>query len=105
MANSADVVPLPLGRRARGAPEFPEPVDYFVDAAVPGRALSVTWAPDNQALQVRIESPDGSLTSLVLPADQVLDLVRALVAGLPEVGARCPRPPATVLPLTPRPSD
>ena len=100
MADSAEVVPL----RPRG-PEFPEPADYFVDAADPARALSVTWSPDHEAVQLGIESADGVPFSLVLPADEVLDLVRALVGGLPEVGARCSRPPATILPMTPRPSD
>ncbi|HUR74590.1 MAG TPA: hypothetical protein VMZ00_09955 [Sporichthya sp.] len=102
MADRAEVVPLPLGRRARSAPEFPEPTEYFSDAANPARALSVTWSPDHRAVQVSIDDAGGPPTALLLDADDVLDLVRALVTGLPEPGPACPRPPATVLPLTPR---
>jgi hypothetical protein len=105
MADSANVVPLPVGRGARSAPAFPEPADFFLDAADPARALSVTWSPDHEAIQLGIESADGSSTALVLPAEEVLDLIRALVEGLPEAGAACSRAPATVVPLTPRPRD
>ena len=95
MADRADVVPL----RHRGAPEFPEPAEVFVDAADSGRALSVAWSPDQQVVQFSIEEPGGNSSALVLDADDVLDLVRALVEGLPEPAAACPRPPAIVLPL------
>jgi hypothetical protein len=99
MADRADVVPLPVGRKARGAAQFPEPADYFVDVEDPARALSVTWSPDHTVVQLGIEAADGSPTALVLHADEVLDLVRALVVGLPEHGTGCPHPPATVVPL------
>ncbi len=101
----ADVVPLPLGRGARSAPEFGEPAEFFVDLADPARGLSLTWAPDQQVVQVAIEGADGSSTGVILDADDVLNLVRALVEGLPESGPARPRPPATVLPLRPRPAD
>lgn len=99
MADRADVVPLPVGRKARGAAQFPEPADYFVDADDPGRALSIAWSPDHTVVQLGIQAADGSPTALVLQADEVLDLVRALVEGLPETGTGCPHPPATVVPL------
>jgi hypothetical protein len=100
----ADVVPLPLGRGARSAPEFGEPAEFFVDLADPARALSLTWSPDQQVVQVSIEAPGDRSSVVILDADDVLNLVRALVEGLPEPGPACPRPPATVLPLTPRPT-
>lgn len=95
----ADVVPL----RRRSAPEFPEPAEFFLDAADPARSLSLTWSPDQQVVQVSIGTVGGAPAALVLDADEVLDLVRALVEGLPDSGPRCSGPPATVLPLTPRP--
>jgi hypothetical protein len=93
----ADVVPL----RRRGAPEFSEPADYFVDAADPARALRVCWSPDHESVQLGFSSAEDAQHTLVLPADEVLELIRALVDGLPDVGGRCSRPPAPVLPLTP----
>lgn len=101
----ADVVPLPLGRRARNAPEFPDPAEFFLDAADPTRALSLTWSPDQDVVQVSIQASNGRTSAVILDADDVLNLVRALVEGLPEPGPARPRPPATVLPLTPRPTD
>ena len=101
----ADVVPLPVGLRARSAPEFGEPEEFFVDAADPARALSLSWSPDQRVVQVGIEVPGGAASEVILDADEVLDLVRALVEGLPEPGSACPRPLATVLPLRPRPID
>ncbi len=100
MADRADVVPL-----RRRAPEFPEPAEFFADAADPDRALSVAWSPDADVVQLRIDSADGERTALILAAEDVLDLVRGLVGGLPEPAARCARPDATVLPLRPRVSQ
>jgi hypothetical protein len=94
----AEVVPL----RRQSAPDFPEPLAHFSDAAEPERTLSVTWSPDHRLVQVSVGRP-GETEALQLDADHVLDLVRALIEGLPEVGAGCPRPPATVLPMHPRP--
>ena len=105
MADRADVVPLPLGRRGRSGRDFPEPADFFVDGGDPARALSVTWSPDHDAVQLGISAADGTPAALVLHADEVLGLVRALVEGLPETGVSCSRPPATILPMTPRPTD
>lgn len=96
----ADVVPL----RRRGAPEFSGPARCFVDAAEPDRALTATWAPDQQAVQISIEGPDGGICALVLGAEDVLHLVRALVEGLPLPAAGEPRPLAAVLPLRRRQS-
>lgn len=91
----ADVVPL----RLRSAPEFGEPAEFFADAADSGRALSVTWSPDQQVVQFSIETPGDPASALILDSDDVLDLVRVLVEGLPQLAPRCPRPPATVHPL------
>ena len=103
MADRADVVPLPLGRRGRGGPEFPPPADFFVDAVDPARALSLTWSPDHTVVQLAISAADGTPAALVLRPDEVLSLVRALVEGLPETSAACPRPPGVVLPFPPAP--
>lgn len=101
MADRADVVPL----RRRGGPDFPEPIDYFVDAVDPAHALSVTWSPDHQAVQLTIGTPDGEPMALILVADHVLELVRTLVEGLPDTGPARARPPATVLQMHPRPTE
>ena len=94
----ADVVPL----RRLGSPQFPGPAAFFVDATDPARALSATWAPDQQAIQLSIETPDGRPCALILSAEDVLHLVRALVEGLPLPAAAEPRPLAAVIPLKPR---
>lgn len=93
----ADVVPL----RRRGCPEFGPPAATFLDAADPGRALSVAWSPDASAVRLGVGAADGPVAELVLDGEDVLELVRALVEGLPAAGAGS-RPPAPVVPLTPR---
>ncbi len=93
----ADVVPL----RRPSRPAFGPPAASFSDVADPAQALSVAWSPDARTVRLGIGAAEGPFAALVLDADDVLDLVRALVDGLPAPGAT-PRPPAPVLPLVPR---
>lgn len=95
----ADVVPL----RSRRGPVVPEPAEIFADADEPGRVLSVSWAPDERAVQLSVSDAGADPTTFVLDADDVVDLVRALVEGL--AFPRGPQDPAVVLPLTPRTPD
>ncbi len=94
----ADVVPL----RGRRAPEIPEPADVFADAVEPTRALSVSWSQDERVVSLTVETAGGAPVLFALDAEDVLDLVRALVDGLAEPERGRPREPAVVLPLTPR---
>lgn len=95
----AKVVPL-LGRRA---PDVPEPADVFADAADPTRALAVTWSQEQRVVCLSVETEGGVPVPFALDAEDVLDLVRALVDGLAEPDRRRPSGPAIVLPITPRP--
>lgn len=96
MADPADVVPLHRG----GSAPFGRPAAVFPDVSTPARGLSVTWSPDQQAIRFGIESPDQSPSAVVLGADDLLDLVRALMEGLPRPGGNnCGLAP--VVPLRP----
>lgn len=95
----ADVVPL-LGRRT---PDVPEPADVFADAAESTRALSVSWSQEERVVCLSVESAGCAPVPFALDAEDVLDLVRALVDGLAEPDRGRPRRPAVVLPMAPRP--
>lgn len=100
MADPADVVPL---RRGGSAP-FCEPAAAFPDVTDPARALSLAWSPDQQAIRIGIEHADGSPAAVVLRADDLLDLVRVVMEGLPRPGGG-DAVLAPVVPLTPRQSQ
>lgn len=108
MADRADVVPL---RRHR-VPEHCERGEHFADALDPARTLSVSWSADHEAIRIGIATLDGSdgtdgggADAVVLRADEVLALVRALVERLPGSAPAVSRAPAAVIPLLPRKSQ
>ena len=96
MADPADVVPL----RRSGSVPFGDPAAVFPDGSDPTRGLSVTWSPDQRAIRLGIETPDQGPSAVVLSADDLLNLVRVLMEGLPRPGGDSPL--ATVVPLRPR---
>lgn len=100
MADPADVVPLRRG----GSRPLDEPAAIFADVTDPARALSLHWSPDQQAIRLGIESRDQAPSAVVLSADDLLDLVRALLEGLGRPGTGSSAL-ATVLPLRPRKSQ
>lgn len=88
----AEVVPL----RRPGAPAPAESdIEVFLDVADPDRALSVTWVDERQ-LRLTIDAAGDDRVVFSLDADDALELVRAVVAGLPVPGD-FPGTPATVL--------
>lgn len=101
MADRADVVPL---RRHRD-PESSGPAEHFPDAVDPARALSVSWSIDQATIRIGIEAPDGTHDHVVLQADEVLHLARALVERLPGSDGGGPRSPAAVISLPTRKSQ
>lgn len=97
MVDPADVVPLRRG----GSTPFGEPAALFADVSDPARALSLTWSPDQRAIRFGVESCDGSSGAVVVSADDLLDLVRAVMDGLPRPDS-VDTPVATVIPLRSR---
>lgn len=76
-----EVLPLPFQGEA------------FVDARGEGRSMRVSWHPDADTLVLSLWAGGLCRGTFRLPADEVPELVRALVDGVVDRGNSSGRPP------------